>query len=138
MEKSAAAAWAVEELCNQGCVQSLEVIRRSILKRNPTAAGGKNFNFCEARIHALGRNPDRISSLASALTIANVSAQRGLVGWAINELSALNSPRADGELASFMNELGQEITRTSAGSDLDRDLRSKHFQIGRLLSQRHK
>jgi len=65
--------WAVDQLCNGGHSESLEIVRKTIhrIEVNPRADG--EVAFCEARIDVLSRNQDRVQALASVLSVANGS-----------------------------------------------------------------
>lgn len=83
-EKSDAAWWAVEQLCNRGSRESLAFIRESIWRRNPTPTGTAQIAFCEARIDVISRDPDRVKALASVLSVTNGVTDPELLGWAIS------------------------------------------------------
>jgi hypothetical protein len=97
--------WAVNELCDRGAQMSLSVIQKAIRGTGSGQRGEDDIEFCEARIRAVLSNPDRLKALASVLTVADPAADR-LVGWAVNELSTMQTPAADAELDRFAREIG--------------------------------
>ena len=128
-EKSAAASWAVDELCERGSYGSLGFVRESIRKRNPTPRGEKEVAFCEARMSVVSRNPDRLKALGSFLSVTSGVTDDELVGWAISKLEGMKSPRADAELERYANE----IDALPEDSPLKRELESKRARIRNLL-----
>jgi len=105
LSDSGVSAWAVDRLCNRGSIQSLSVIRTSILRRNTLKDGTAEIGFCEARMQVLASSPDRVNALASALSVQNTVTNPMLTGWAINELFSLNLRRGDAELDRYAKEI---------------------------------
>ncbi len=97
-------AWALNELCNRGSMDSLETIRTSVLKRDSTH-GQREIELCQERMEVISRNADRVKALGSFLSISSGFADKELLGWAINQLAALRSTAADAELKHFANEV---------------------------------
>ncbi len=106
-ERSPAASWAAEELCNRGSHRSLDLVRESIRKRNPTPDGEQQIGFCQARMEVLSLDPDRIKALGSVLSVSEGSNDRQLVGWAILQLYSIKAPKADAELERYRVEIGK-------------------------------
>jgi hypothetical protein len=104
-EKTAAASWAVEELCNRGSRQSLPSIRESILRRDPTSRGADEITFCEARMDIIARDPDRAKALGSFLSVSSGVTDHHLLGWTINQLRALGSPEAEAQVQRYADEI---------------------------------
>jgi hypothetical protein len=133
-EHSPAASWAVEELCDRGAAVSLPYIRQSIRTRNPTPAGEAEIRFCEDRIAALSRNPDRVKALGPELRATDDPAHDRLIGWAISQLASIGSKQADAELARFAAEV-QLVPEWSPSKSL---LQMRADQIRRILESRPK
>jgi hypothetical protein len=105
-EKSAAAWWAVNELCERGSYRSLAFIREHIRRAYSLPEDAKQQSeFCEARIRVVSRNPDRIKALGSFLSVSEGVTDTDLVGWAIRKLQAMKSARADAELKRYAKEI---------------------------------
>jgi hypothetical protein len=66
---SAAAGWAVQELCNRGSNRSLGFISGSIRRRDSTPRGLVDVSFCEAPMAIISRDPDRSRALGSFLSV---------------------------------------------------------------------
>jgi hypothetical protein len=130
-EQSAAASWAVNELCESGSYRSLGFIRESIRKRNPSRAS-EDTAFCEARMAVVSRNPDRIKALGSLLTVSEGATDPILINWAIIKLEAMKSPRADAELERY----SKEIDGLSDDSPLKRALQLTRPSVPNRLLQR--
>lgn len=126
-DRSAAAWWAVQELCNRGCQESLAVVRESIWRQEPTDRGREQADFCEARMAIIARDPSRTKALGSFLSTNNGGTDQELTGWAINELHDINSPAADAELGRYAHEIDQ-----LPDGSLKTALRGKRVQIQNL------
>jgi hypothetical protein len=104
--RSAAAWWAVDELCNRGVYQALPFIRAYLTKVNPLPRGIEHrMTFCQQRMDVISRDPDRINALASVLIVRNLGGDSDLVGWAIGQLREMHSARAEGEVVRFADEI---------------------------------
>ena len=66
------------------------------------------------------------------LTVSNGTNDPQILGWAINQLHTMKSPRADAELERY----AREIERLAKDSRLRRDLEPKRLQIRNLLPPR--
>jgi hypothetical protein len=104
-EHTAAARWAVNELCERGSYKSLGFIRASVRSRNSTPTGDHEIAFCEARMEVISRNADPIKALASLLHVTNGVTDPELLGWAINKLRAMKSPEAEAEVQRYADEI---------------------------------
>ena len=128
-DRSAAAWWAVQELCNRGSVPSLGYIRESLAR---DYAGSPEYDrqmkFCEARISIIQRDPNRLKAIASVLTVAGGSTDQQVLGWAINQLHDMDSPAADAEI----NRYAREIDNLPAGSPMKAALAWERLQIRNL------
>jgi hypothetical protein len=124
-DRSAAAFWAVEELCNRGSYSSVSFVRASIRSSESGPDAETDIQFCEARMDVISRDPDRVKALASILSVNSGSADSRLLGWAIGQLQAMKSPRADAELNRYVND------SLPAGSPLIEKLAARRFQIRR-------
>ena len=96
--------WAAEQLCNGGHYPSLPLIAEAI-RRHLSQDAEKEIGFCEARMEILSRNPDRVVAVGSFLKADGRPITRSLTGWAINQLDAMKSPKADAELERYAKEL---------------------------------
>ncbi len=68
--RSAAARWAVEELCDRGSRESLPFIIQHLTRVYSLAREVDGaLKFCEARIDLISRDPDRIKALGSFLSV---------------------------------------------------------------------
>ena len=81
--------------------------------------------FCEARMAVVSRSPDRIGALGSVLRVSSGARDLRLIGWAINELRAMKSRRADAELERYADE----IDALPGDASLKRELWGKRLQI---------
>jgi len=109
-EWNAAAGWAADELCDRGSSSSLPLIRASIHRRLSTPQDANDeIGFCERRISALSRSPDRITALGSLLSTKEGSTDRRLLTWAIDQLFSMNSDRADAELRRYAAEIDSAV-----------------------------
>jgi hypothetical protein len=133
-EKSAAASWAVDELCERGSYNSLGYIRESIRKRNPTADGERQIAFCEARMAIISRDPDPVRALGSFLTVKNGVTDSELIGWAINKLGSMKSAKAEAERQRYADE----IENLPDGSPVKDVLWFKRVQIRGALPPKKK
>ena len=131
-ERSSAASWAVEELCNRGSYQSLPFIRKHIRQAYSLKQDLEHENrFCEDRMNVLSRNPDRIRALGSVLRVDSAFTDPELIGWVINELHGMKSARANAELERYLNE----IDSLPENSSLKHGLASKRLQVRTVLEQ---
>ena len=128
-EKSAAASWAVDELCERGSYGSLGFIRASMRKRNSIPDSEKDIAFREGRMGVVSRNPDRLKALGSFLSVSGGVTDLDLIGWAISKLEAMKSPRADAELERY----AKEIDALPEDSTLKRELESKRAHLRIVL-----
>ena len=108
-ERNSAADWAADELCDRGSVSSLPLIRELIHKSYSVPVDADQIGFCERRISALSRSPDRITALGSLLSAKEGSTDRRLLTWAIDQLFSMNSDRADGELRRYAAEIDSAV-----------------------------
>jgi hypothetical protein len=128
-ERTPAASWAVEELCEDGSYRSLGFVRQSIRRTNPTPRGEKEIAYCEARMAVLSRNPDPVKAVGSFLSVGSGVTDIELIGWAISKLQAMKSQKADAELDRYAKEI-DDLPRDSA---LKRALLVMRMQIhGRI------
>ena len=103
--RSAAARWAVEELCDRGSRESLPFIIQHLTRVYSLAREVDGaLKFCEARIDLISRDPDRIKALGSFLSVHSVGDPE-LFGWAINTLRDMKSARAEAEVERFADEI---------------------------------
>ena len=99
--------WAVGELCDRGSLVSLSVIQKSIRNFWTGQRGEDEIRFCEARIHVIRRNPDRVKALGSALALDDGVDDTRLRLWAIYQLDEMHSSEADAELDRFANDISK-------------------------------
>ncbi len=92
---SAIHAWAEAQLCNAGQMTSLPVIQKSMLYWNPGEHGQAEFQYCEARMRIVWRDPDRVKALSSVLTMSSSQEDRRLIEWAVAQLDKIDSPATD-------------------------------------------
>jgi hypothetical protein len=95
--------WAITELCDAGVVRSLPVIQEAINGLQSSTGPGE-LQFCQARIQALQRDPDRVKALGSVLRVDTWHSDR-LVSWAIHKLHGVQTSEADAELDRFASEI---------------------------------
>lgn len=124
-ERSAAAWWAVQELCNRGSSDSLGFIRQSISRTYPPPTSTDQIAFCEARIDIISRDPDRSKALLTILSVNSGVTVSQLLDWAINELRAVKSPQIEAELQRYADE----IENLPDDSALKRELLGPRYQI---------
>jgi hypothetical protein len=125
-----AAWWAVQELCNRGSYQSLPFIRQHITTRVIVSQNvDRDIRFCQQRMDLISRDPDRVKALASLLSVRSGLIDSELLGWAINQLRDMNSPRADAELDRFADE----IDDLPDGSSRKNELWGRRVQIRGML-----
>jgi hypothetical protein len=128
-ERTAAASWAVNELCERGSFQSLPFIREQIRKSLSLPQDVKRENeFCEGRMGVISRDPDRVKALGSFLSVSGGVTDDKLLGWVIGKLQDMNSPRAEAELQRY----GKEIDRLPEDSRLKRELEHERARIRRF------
>lgn len=96
--------WAITELCNNGVITSLPVIREAI-RSLYSSTGEKEVQFCEARIEVIRRHPNRAKALGSVLKLNIGPDDHKLMWWAIYQLASLQSPEADAELERYRAEI---------------------------------
>ena len=105
-EGNPATPWAVQQLCDRGSATSLPLVedyyRRSYSRR---ADFDDLYGRCKKQVDVLSRNRDPVEALGSALNLANGFGDPNLLGWTINKLASLNSPRAYAELERYMKEI---------------------------------
>ena len=110
MRVAASPSRAIEQLCDAGAAPSLPLIRASLKRMWSGQTGDDRIDFCEARIQALGRDPDRARALAtvfeSVVSLESTSKGRDLLQWATRQLSAIHSVSGDAELERIANQLG--------------------------------
>jgi hypothetical protein len=109
-ERSAAASWAVTELCNRGSLQSLPFIREQIRKTYSLPQDvSQETESCEAHMGIVSRNPDRLKALGSYLSVTAKSTglNLNLIGWAIAELEMMKSQQANAELQRYAKEIDE-------------------------------
>jgi hypothetical protein len=121
-EWTAAASWAVDELCNRGSSASLGFIRVQI-RRSYSLPQDYNqaLGFCEARIRVVSRDPDRIRALGSFLDAKDpntLSDNRAIIAWTIRQLKRMKSEAADAELERFSKEIDDLPDGAAARRDL--------------------
>jgi hypothetical protein len=132
---SAAAWWAVQELCNRGSYHSLAFISEHIRRAYSSPRDLEQaMGFCEARMAITSRDADRVKALGSFLTVSSGATDPELIGWAINELHSLDSASADAEVERY----AREIESLPDGSALKTALWGKRVQIRNLLPHRPK
>jgi hypothetical protein len=120
--KGAGVHWAVDELCNLGSYQSLPLIRARIHRLLSLPQDIEHENgFCEARMGVVSRDPDRVRALGAVLRVNGGGTDPQLTGWAIGQLRAMRSERADAELERY----AKEIDALPADSPVKRDLASR-------------
>jgi hypothetical protein len=105
VSNSAIGHWAVDQLCDRGALTSLSAIQKAIRNRMNGQRDEDEIAFCETRIQVIRRNPDRIKALGSVLVLDNSAGDTRLELWAILQLDAMHSPRADAELDRFASEI---------------------------------
>jgi hypothetical protein len=104
--KGAGVHWAVDELCNLGSYQSLPLIRARIHRLLSLPQDIEHeTGFCEARIGVVSRDPDRVRALGAVLRVNGGGTDPQLIGWAIGQLQAMRSERADAELERYAKEI---------------------------------
>jgi hypothetical protein len=101
----AVAGWAVNELCDHAAIGAIPKIQQSIRKRLSGQSGEDEIEFCEARMHVLSRDPDRVRALGSALGVDSAAENARVTWWAIDQLASMHSPNADAELDRFADEI---------------------------------
>jgi len=124
------AAWAVDELCNRGAQMSLPVIFKSVRSRGNGQRDEDEIQFCEERIRVILSDQDRVKALSSVLAVANNVVDTRLVGWAVNELQAMQNANADSELERFASEIGT-LPETSPDKDSLRIYRQEIIEFQR-------
>jgi hypothetical protein len=97
-------AYAADHLCDGGNYPSLPLIKESI-RRHLSQYAEEQVGYCEARMEIVSRNPDRVVAIGSFLKADGRPIDRKLTGWAINQLGAMKSQRADAELERYAKEL---------------------------------
>lgn len=100
-----ASSWAMNQLCDRGSSLSMRVIRPYITLVWTDQYGGEDLQFCEARMHIVNRNPDRVKALGSVLSVDSDPNSDRLVRWAMDQLGEMESPAAYGELMRFKMEM---------------------------------
>lgn len=134
-ERGSAAWWAVQELCDRGSYQSLPFITQHIRKAYSLSQDVEHaVAFCEARMAIISRDPDRIKALGLFLSVGSGVTDPELLGWAINELRAINTPQAEAEVQRFADE----IEALPDGSPLKNALWGKRVQIRGMMPPKRK
>ena len=134
-DRSAAAWWAVDELCNRGSYSSRSFIGEYIRRTQSVPQEIERISgFCEARMAVVSRDADRIKALASVLSVANGSNDRALMVWAIHQLGMLQSPRVEAELRRYV----KEIDGLAPNSPRKREFANAHDSAILVLRQRSK
>lgn len=108
--RGAVGAWAVNQLCDGGAVASLPLIQQSIRKRMNGQRDEDEIEYCRVRVQVVLRDTNRAKALGSVLNL-NADNDR-LIRWAIYQLAAMRSARADAELDRF----AAEVDKLPAGS----------------------
>jgi len=127
--------WAIEQLCDRGEALSTGIIERAIREMWRGEYGEKEIAFCRERMQALARYPERVRALGSLLKADDVPVNDRLLRWAINQLAAMRTAAADGELRRFAAEArrltaGSKTHRLSAVAEAaDRVIRNRTGQI---------
>ena len=103
--RGAVAWWAVNELCDRGDLPSTAMIQEVIKAKWSDRYGDDQLRFCEARMHVISRDPDRVKALGSVLTVTNTEDDDQLIAWAISQLRTMGSPKAKDELRRFTSEI---------------------------------
>lgn len=110
---SALAWWATNELCESGAAAAIPDIEKSMPQLYSGPRGRDKIAWCKARMEVIARNPDRITALgsvfASYMSLPNTEDGLRLMSWAINELSEMDSPRADSELDAISAHLKEAL-----------------------------
>ncbi len=104
--RSRIALWAIDELCDRGVLTSMANIQHTLKSMWPGKHGEDELRFCETRIRVVNSNPDRVQALGSVLSTDASLADERLILWAIDQLQAMHSPKADREIKRFRTELG--------------------------------
>lgn len=99
--------WATNQLCDRGDVLSIGLIQRSLRELWPGQSGEDKIRFCEQRIQAVSRYPERAKAIGSVLKADAEPVDDRLLRWAIQQLAAMRSPSADAELQRFAVEAGR-------------------------------
>jgi hypothetical protein len=129
-ERSAAAWWAVQELCNRGSYRSLGFIREHIRRAYSSPVDFDHaMGFCEARMAVISRDPERAKALGSFLSVSSGVTDLELIGWTISELHKIGSAGADAEVERYAHE----IDNLPDGSALKTALWVSRAQIRNLL-----
>jgi hypothetical protein len=105
-DRGAVGSWAADQLCNMGSRQSLSFVAQYVRRAYSLPRDvDHTLGFCEARIEVVGRDPDRAKALVSILHVVSGVTDSELLGWAISELRAMHSPRAEAEVQRYADEI---------------------------------
>jgi len=101
--------WAVNELCDRGDVDSIGAIRQ-FLEDKYRQQSGDPIASCKSRMDIVNSHPDRARALGSALRLDTPSPGNSLIGWAVEQLIAMESPAADAELERYATEVERGLS----------------------------
>jgi len=123
--------WGADELCNLGASSALPEIRRSLKSIWSGYGEEDEVRFCEARIEALSRDPDRTRALGmvlgSALALDGSPDGMKLLKWAIGQLFLIRTPEADAELERIASNLEAQAKAFPADPQLPELLRQAEY-----------
>jgi hypothetical protein len=125
ISNSQLAHWAVEELCNGGIPPSLPAVAKSIRGRDSSERGEQDIRYCEARMRVVMSDPDQVAALGSVLRVSNRPIDGRVIQWALNQLTAMRSARAD----EMLERYAAEIRNLPENSAQRQELRSYEGQI---------
>jgi hypothetical protein len=134
-ETRGAASWAVQELCERGAYQALPFIRAYFTKAYSLQDVYHHaISFCQQRMDVVSQNQDRVKALATVLTVRPGMTDSEILGWAINQLRGMGSPRATAELDRFADE----IDNLPDGSPLKNELWGERVNIRGMLAPKRR
>jgi hypothetical protein len=126
--KTAASAWAEEELCNRGALLALADVKQMMRQRWSGKRGEDAAAFCESRMQVIVRDPDRVKALTSVfgsfISMVGTYEGRRLLSWAIDELAIIGGPQAKASLEGFRAEI-ERILKTDPDAPHLADLRTQ-------------
>jgi len=123
--------WGVDQLCDLGASAALPEIRRSLKSILGGYGEEEEVRFCEARIEALSRDPDRVKALGmvfnSVLALDATADGMKLLKWATGQLFLIRTPEADAELERIASNLDAQAKAFPADPQLPELLRQAEY-----------
>jgi hypothetical protein len=103
--------WAIDNLCESASFASLDLLTRTIRKRDSSERGDQEAQFCVARMELISQHPDRLSAFRAVLSLKYLPPDDRLVTWAITLLRRTRTPEADQELKRAVENI-ESLRRT--------------------------